>query len=185
MIIGIDEVGRGCLAGPVCVGAVLHHDGLAGISGDSKLLSADVRVAYAAAMRRLTPVSLGWASAAYIDSHGLTAALRLAAQRALATIDENITQILLDGNHNYIGDKRVKTIIHGDAEHPAIGAASIIAKVARDAYMHAMHARYPTYGFITHVGYATPFHRAAIQKFGASAIHRLSFAPLKTAQHVN
>ena len=178
MIVGIDEVGRGCLAGPVCVAAVALKQPIDGVK-DSKLLSKLQRQVLAYEIRQQALViGIGWASHAIIDQQGLTAALRLAAIQAL-TVCGPVDEILLDGNHNYIGDRRVKTIVHGDSVIPAISAASIIAKVARDTYMAAMAQRFPQYGFERHVGYSTAVHKLALQTAGPCAIHRMSFMPLQ------
>lgn len=187
MIVGIDEVGRGCWAGPVCVGAVVMHDDLRGIVDDSKKLSAPQRQVIARLVKEQATVSLGWASPGYIDTHGLTAALKQAALQALAGLNAPITQILLDGNSNYIGDPRVKTIIGGDAVEPVIAAASIVAKVARDTYMQAISGQeqFNQYGFESHVGYGTLFHRAALAQHGPCELHRMSWAPLRALARVN
>lgn len=180
MIVGVDEVGRGCWAGPVCVAAVVAHDALEGIVDDSKKLSAAQRQVIAQLIKEHTAVALGWAPAAYIDSFGLTAALKFAALAAVARIEGRINTILLDGNSNYLGDSRVRTIIHGDAIEPVIAAASIVAKVARDNYMQVMgEARFAGYGFESHVGYGTAVHRAALAQLGPCDMHRMSFGPLR------
>lgn len=185
MLVGIDEVGRGCLAGPVCVAAVALADSSFD-TVDSKQLTAEKREAAASHIRRIaTQIGIGWASHAEIDAHGMTAALKLAAQRALAPFGDAPELILLDGNTNYIDDPRVATFIKGDERVPLIGAASIIAKVARDAYMHAAGQRFPGYGFEQHVGYATAMHRSMIVEHGPCALHRMSFAPLKGMAGVN
>lgn len=179
MILGIDEVGRGCLAGPVCVAAVSLTTPITGLT-DSKLLTRQEREILARGIRKSADfIGIGWASHEVVDHHGLTAALRQAALQALSSLTQTATHILLDGNHNYIGDKRVKTIIHGDLTESRISAASVIAKVARDNYMRAIAKRYPEYGFERHVGYATPKHRSVLQKLGPCAIHRVSFAPVR------
>jgi len=186
MIVGVDEVGRGCWAGPVCVAAVAMHAHVEGIVDDSKKLSAAQRHVIAQLVKEQTAVGIGWASAECIDQYGLTAALKLAALRAIADLGEPIEEILLDGNSNYIGDKRVRTIIHGDAIEPAIAAASIVAKVARDNYMQVMGAaKFTGYGFESHVGYGTAVHRAAIAELGPCSMHRMSFAPLKVYANVD
>ncbi len=180
MIVGVDEVGRGCWAGPVCVAAVAQHANLEGIVDDSKKLSAAQRQVIAQLIKEETAVGIGWASPQFIDQHGLTAALKYAAIRAIIDLGPPVDEILLDGNSNYIGDKRVRTIIHGDAIEPAIAAASIVAKVARDNYMQVMgDVQFAGYGFESHVGYGTAVHRAAIKELGPCIMHRMSFAPLK------
>lgn len=186
MIVGIDEVGRGCWAGPVCVAAVVLHDALEGIVDDSKKLSAAQRQVIAQLVKEQTTVGIGWAQPAFIDQFGLTAALKYAALQAVVQIDQPITQILLDGNSNYLGDRRVKTIIKGDAVEPVIAAASIVAKVARDSYMQVMgDAKFAGYGFATHVGYGTAVHRAALAQLGPCDLHRMSFAPLRVFARVD
>lgn len=179
MIIGIDEVGRGCWAGPVCVAAVAMEGAIAGLA-DSKKLTVEQREVLATLIRRqATYIGIGWASHRVIDKFGLTVALRRAAKQALRAFPKDYQQILLDGNFNYIGGKRVTTIIKGDDKEPIISAASIIAKVARDRYMRSISGNYPHYGFERHVGYGTVFHRTAIKKYGPSKIHRMSWMPLK------
>jgi len=184
MIVGIDEVGRGCIAGPVCVAAVAWGCDLSGVA-DSKALSAARRTALADAIKRHSAaVGIGWASHEVVDQFGIVAALRQAAFQALARF-EYIDKILLDGNHNYLEDPRAETIIGGDAKVPLISAASIIAKVARDNYMLAASRQFPGYGFEKHVGYLTKAHQLALQELGACAIHRRSFAPVKDLASVN
>ncbi len=186
MIVGVDEVGRGCWAGPLCVGAVVLHDSLRGIVDDSKKLSAAQRQVIAQLIKEETEVAVGWASPSYIDAHGMTAALKYAARQALAQITGPIDRILLDGNSNFLQYARVTTIIGGDAVEPVIAAASVIAKVARDNYMQQMGlSQFQGYGFEAHVGYGTAFHRSALQQFGPTRLHRMSFAPLKRLTNVD
>jgi ribonuclease HII len=181
MTVGIDEVGRGCLAGPVCVAAVAwpndaNHEGLA----DSKKLTALKREVQAARIRReATCVGIGWASAAEIDALGMTKALKLAANKALSQIAEPFDEIIVDGRDSLVSDSRERRIIKADGSIPAVMAASIVAKVARDAYMHAMHLVYAEYQFMQHVGYATPTHRAMLHQFGPCQIHRRRFGTVK------
>jgi len=115
-------------------------------------------------------VGIGWASSAYIDAYGITAALKQAALSALKPFEEYAELVLLDGNHNYIEDPRVVTIVDGDFSIPLISAASIIAKVARDQYMELLSTKFPEYGFERHVGYGTAMHRAALATFGPSPV---------------
>lgn len=209
MIIGVDEVGRGCLAGPVCVGAVVMCDAIEGVVDDSKRLTAAQRQVIAQLVKEHTAVGLGWASPAYIDQHGLTASLRHAAIQAIAQIShefrtypfghktvvsserearvsEDAETILLDGNSNYIGCPQVRTVVGGDGVEPAIAAASVVAKVARDSYMQAVGvARYQGYGFEAHVGYGTAAHRAVLAELGPCDIHRMSFGVLREYTGVN
>lgn len=180
MVVGVDEVGRGCWAGPICVGAVVYHDRLEGVVEDSKKLTAAQRQVISQLIKEQTTVSVGWASPKYIDRHGMTAALKYAAIQALKLIPDPIDSILLDGSFNFLKDPRVRTIVGGDAIEPVIAAASIVAKVARDNYMAALGLnKFVGYGFESHVGYGTPAHRAALAELGPTTIHRMSFAPLQ------
>ncbi|HSX28657.1 MAG TPA: ribonuclease HII [Candidatus Saccharimonadales bacterium] len=184
MIIGVDEVGRGCLAGPVCVAAVALSSPITGLD-DSKKIPAPKRKKLSIEIKQLAEyVGIGWAQPKEVDRHGIVGALRLAAERALAGVNDRATRILLDGNSNYLHDTRVTTIIGGDGLEDCISAASIVAKVARDSYMQAVDALFPQYGFASHVGYGTKAHRLAITTHGPCALHRMSFAPLKTLSYV-
>ena len=184
--VGIDEVGRGCWAGPLAVAAVVMRPSLEGIVDDSKKLSAAQRQVIAQLIKEQATVGIGWASPAFIDQYGLTAALKRAALRAVSDLGLAVDRILLDGNSNYIGDKRVKTIVHGDAIEPVIAAASVVAKVARDEYMQVIgQSTFTGYGFESHVGYGTAAHRAAIIQLGPCVMHRMSFAPLRMYASVN
>lgn len=179
MVVGIDEVGRGCWAGPLVVGAVLL--GGTEISGltDSKKLTAVQREQYAYQIRQhATAIGIGWISPKLIDVHGLSWALRTASQIAAAQIPEPYKEIIIDGTVKFIDDPRATTLKKADLLVPSVSAASIIAKVARDRYMYKMDAVFRDYGFRSHVGYGTAKHRQALQDFGATPIHRMSFAPL-------
>ncbi len=185
MIAGVDEVGRGCLAGPVCVAAVVLNNTISGLK-DSKKLNPLKRQAFARQIKyHAQAIGIGWAPHSYIDQFGLTAALAYAAKKALIATRQPIETVLLDGNHNYIGEARVKTIINGDDLVPSISAASIIAKVARDAYMARMSRLYPVYGFERHVGYGTVIHKAALLAHGPCPLHRMSFMPLQGIRRVD
>lgn len=174
------------MAGPICVGAVVMCSALEGIVDDSKKLTAAQRQVIAQLIKEQTVVGLGWASPAFIDQNGLTAALRMAAIRAITQISENAETILLDGNNNYIGYPQVRTIVGGDGIDPAIAAASIIAKVARDSYMQTLGlSRYKGYGFEAHVGYGTEMHRSALVELGPCDIHRMSFGMLRGQANVD
>jgi ribonuclease HII len=187
MIIGIDEVGRGAWAGPLLVGAVALGD--AGVDGltDSKKLTKKRREVLAHELKRSgARIGLGWVSARDIDRIGMSDALKLASTRALQRIDGNdIEQIIIDGTIRLIDDPRVTTLKQADLIIPAVSAASIIAKVARDAYMAQMDIALPGYGFSGHVGYGTVKHHHAINDIGPSPIHRMSFAPLKNIEQVD
>lgn len=179
MIVGIDEVGRGCWAGPLVAGAVVLGQPIAGLKDSKKLskaqrerLDAEIQVMAAAC-------GLGWVTPQEIDTVGLTEAVRLAMQRALAAIAVPYEQIIIDGSYNFFPDNpKTSTLVGGDNLVPAISAASIIAKVARDRYMAGLSTRYPGYGFEKHVGYGTAAHIAALKQLGVSDMHRTSFKPV-------
>jgi len=183
MIIGIDEVGRGAWAGPLLVGAVALGDSVVDGLTDSKKLTKKRREILAHELKRSgARVGLGWVSARDIDRIGMSEALKLASRRALKRIDgDDIEQIIIDGTIRLIDDPRVSTLKQADLIIPAVSAASIVAKVARDAYMTQMDVALPGYGFTAHVGYGTAIHQQAIKDIGPSPIHRMSFAPLKDA----
>jgi ribonuclease HII len=183
MILGIDEVGRGPWAGPLVVGAVVL--GGAQINGltDSKKLSKKRREELDSLIReQASAVSLGWVAASEIDEIGLSSALVLATKRAVEQISVPYHEIIIDGTINFLADtakgKYVTTIKKADLLVPAVSAASIVAKVARDKYMVEQDRLLPGYGFKSHVGYGTTVHIAAIEKMGVTPLHRLSIAPL-------
>jgi ribonuclease HII len=180
IVCGIDEVGRGSWAGPVTVGAVVPPDRhLRGVR-DSKMLTPAEREHAAVRVRGWArAIGVGHASHHECDELGMTAALRLAGNRAL---DELAAQgfvpdrIVLDGKHDYFGfGARVKTIVKGDASVLSVAAASVVAKVTRDAIMAAEAEHFPAYGFETNRGYPAPAHRCALAAYGPSAIHRRSW----------
>ena len=179
-ILGIDEVGRGCLAGPLVVGAVILNEPIDGIK-DSKLLTKAKREELSLQIQLTAKASaLGWVSASEVDRLGLTQATALAITRALEEVKVAYDLIIIDGSVNFLKDNpKVKTIIKADQTVPAVSAASIIAKVARDNYMNEQDALFPNYGFSKHVGYGSPEHLRNIEVHGACELHRLSFSPLK------
>ncbi len=178
--LGIDEVGRGCLAGPLVVGAVILNQPISNLK-DSKLLSQRQRMLLDQDIRLLAKdYSLGLVSASEIDNLGLSKATSLAIKRALAKINTNYDEIIIDGNINYLNNnKKAKAIIKADQLIPAVSAASIIAKVARDNLMVELSSKYPQYGFAKHVGYGTKYHLDMLQLYGLSKEHRRSFKPVK------
>ena len=181
MIVGIDEVGRGSWAGPLCVGAVaLGGASIDGIT-DSKLLSKKKREYYAKEIRLVAPrVGIGWVSARDIDTIGISEALKLASRRALRQIDgPDIEQIIIDGTIMLIDDPRATTMKKADLLVPSVSAASIIAKVARDEYMSKCHDLFDGYGWKSNVGYGAAIHKTAIDEIGVTPLHRMSFAPMK------
>jgi len=181
LICGVDEAGRGPLAGPVFAAAVILNDpapveGLA----DSKRLSAKRR-AYLFGQIQTHAVSwaIAQASVEEIDRLNILQASLLAMQRAVSALTSVPAEILVDGNRAPPVTMKVRTIVGGDAIVPAISAASILAKVARDRCMDELHRKFPEYGFDRHRGYGTAAHMAAIERWGASSVHRRSFAPVR------
>lgn len=182
MILGIDEVGRGPWAGPLVVGAVVLADEIPGLN-DSKKLTKKKREALDVIIReKAAGFGLGWVHADELDELGMSAALRLATRRAVEQISAPYREIIIDGTINFLADtgkgKYVTTMPKADGLIPSVSAASIIAKVARDAFMTAQDELYPAYAFGKHAGYGTAFHREAIDRHGVTPLHRLSFAPL-------
>lgn len=178
--LGIDEVGRGCWAGPLVVGAVILSDTITGIK-DSKKMTARQRDRYSKLIyQKADAAGLGWVQPSEIDELGLTASVRLAMLRAVQTIRIAFDQILIDGNINYLHSlPNTIAIVKADEKYPEVSAASIIAKVARDNYMKDMAVKYPDYGFERHVGYGTKIHSQRLLQFGVCDIHRLSYKPIQ------
>lgn len=180
-IAGVDEVGRGPLAGPVVAAAVILDpdrpiQGLA----DSKALSPRRREALAMQIRECAGAwALGRAEPVEIDALNILQASLLAMARAVAALSRMPTEILVDGIHLPDVTCPARAIVGGDATVPAISAASILAKVARDTEMLELDVLYPQYGFRQHKGYPTAEHLAALLAHGASPIHRRSFAPVR------
>lgn len=180
MILGIDEVGRGCWAGPLVVGAViLSEQSDRVLMKDSKQLSAKKRLFAARHIQQTAcDIGIGWASAKFIDTYGLSKALTYATEKAIEQIKVPYSEIILDGTVNFLKDRPVTLLAKADSLIPAVSAGSIIAKVARDNYMQAIDAHFSEYGFASHVGYGTAVHKKAIADYGPTSIHRMSFAPL-------
>lgn len=180
LIAGVDEAGRGPLAGPVIAGAVILHPrkrikGLA----DSKVLSATKREQL---FEEIRMKALAWSAArarvSEIDKLNILQASLLAMQRAVAQLKVNPCLILVDGNICPHFTCKAKAIIDGDQLEPSISAASIVAKVLRDRIMRMLDKHYPHYGFAKHKGYATAQHMQALHLHGPSRIHRRSFGPV-------
>ncbi len=181
-VIGIDEVGRGCWAGPLLVVAARQTKQLPDGMRDSKKLSKKQRELLQEAIVDTCDLGEGWVEPAEIDEFGLTRAMKLAVSRALASIGaKSNEEIIIDGTINYCGDEfsNVQCIARADDTHPIVSAASIYAKVTRDNHMAELAKQYPEYGFENHVGYGTKYHIDAIKLLGVCDIHRLSYKPLK------
>lgn len=179
-VAGVDEVGRGPLAGPVVAAAVVLDPArpIAGLK-DSKVLQPAEREVLAAAIReRAVAWALGRAEVAEIDRINILRASLAAMQRAVEALSVVVRVAYVDGNIAPALPCQAVAVVGGDAKVPAISAASIVAKVARDAEMVAVAAQYPEYGFGCHKGYATPRHLAALRRFGPTPLHRRSFAPV-------
>ena len=183
-VAGVDEVGRGPLAGPVVAGAVVLDPGrrIEGLK-DSKELKPERREELAAAIRdRARAWALGRAEVAEIDRINILRATLVAMRRAVDALAAEVRVAYVDGNMAPALDGcATVTVVGGDAKVPAISAASIIAKVARDAEMIAAAERFPGYGFESHKGYATAVHLAALSRLGPTPLHRRSFAPVGDA----
>ncbi len=177
--VGIDEVGRGCWAGPLVAGAVILKQPIGGLK-DSKKLSKKQREKLAAEIEVQAPAfGLGWVQPVEIDEMGLTAAIELAMRRALEQITASYDEIIIDGNFNFLPENpKVHTVIKADDTVPAVSAASIIAKVARDNYMAEIVEKFPDYGFERHVGYGTALHLERLKLHGVCELHRRSFKPI-------
>jgi ribonuclease HII len=190
LIAGIDEAGRGPLAGPVVAAACIlpTHRRLPSFIRDSKQLAAEQREEAFAWIQRHCTVGLGLRPASFIDLYGILAATEAAMQAAVAMLarTQKPTYLLVDGRDNFWFDYPHSSIIRGDALEPCIAAASIAAKVARDRIMREAALLFPGYAFEVHKGYGTPKHFTALRLRGPCAIHRRSFlqdVPLRLRNH--
>ena len=183
MLAGVDEVGRGPLAGPVVTAAVIL-DPARPISGlmDSKVLTGERREELALIIKEQAVAwSLGRCEVHEIDQYNIYQATLIAMERAVAGLKPIPEYILVDGNRCPKWRWASEPVIKGDSRVEAISAASILAKVARDAEMVELDGRFPGYGFASHKGYATPMHMESLSRLGASPIHRRSFRPVREA----
>lgn len=183
LICGVDEAGRGPLAGPVYAAAVILDPArpVAGLR-DSKTLSPRRREQLAVLIReRALAWSIASASAAEIDRVNILQATLLAMSRAVAGLAVRPVLARVDGNQAPRLECRVETLVRGDALEPAISAASILAKTARDEYLLELHQRFPIYGFDGHKGYPSPMHLRLLAEHGPCVEHRMSFAPVRAA----
>lgn len=179
LICGIDEVGRGCFAGPLVVGAVIFPLNTKLIKGvaDSKLLKPNIREALES---KIKTQAISWAvaevSVSVINKVGIGRATQVAFRKVVKSLNEKPDFILIDAFYiKHFNRKKQLAIIKGDQRCFSIAAASIIAKIYRDKLMQKLHKRYPQYGFLKHKGYGTKLHQAAIKKYGFCREHRTSF----------
>lgn len=180
-MVGVDEVGRGCLAGPLLVVAARAKSELPAGLKDSKLLTREQREDFYKILIKVCDCGEGWVSAAEINKFGLGHCLRLGVHRAIANLNVKIDEeIIMDGICNYIPKKFINRRCEAKADnnYEVVSAASIIAKVTRDNYMRRLAQKHPRYSFEHHVGYGTPEHLRAIETYGAlKHVHRTIFAP--------
>jgi ribonuclease HII len=179
IIVGIDEAGRGPLAGPVIAGACVDYQNFPShLIRDSKQLSEENREKAFLWITEHCTYGVGVAAAEEIDRIGILEATQKAMQEALARVAETVTPtyILVDGRDQFWFDYAHSSIIGGDRKEPCISAASIIAKVTRDRWMvEVAHQKFPQYNFAKHKGYGTPEHLAALEKYGPCPLHRRTF----------
>ena len=177
IVCGVDEAGRGPLAGPVCAAAVIlpPNADIPGLNDSKKLSDKRRRELYPVIMEKAVAYGIGFADHKEIDEINILQATFLAMQRALAQLSVKPELALIDGNREKDFGIPVKTVIHGDSLSASIAAASILAKVTRDDLMLKMAEEYPQYGFEIHKGYGTKAHYQALAEHGPCPIHRMSF----------
>lgn len=177
LICGVDEAGRGPLAGPVCAAAViLPRDAeIPGLNDSKKLSDKKRRELYPLIQEKALAYGIGFASHEEIDEINILQATYLAMERALAALSITPEQVLIDGNRAKDFGLPVKTVVHGDSLSMSIAAASVLAKVTRDDLMLQMAQEYPQYSFEIHKGYGTKAHYEALRTYGPSPIHRNTF----------
>ena len=177
MVCGVDEAGRGPLAGPVCAAAVILPKGLElpGLNDSKKLTDKKRRELFPLIKEQAIAYGIGLASHEEIDEINILQATYLAMERAIAQLEGKADFALIDGNRAKDFGLPVRTVIKGDSLSASIAAASVLAKVTRDDIMLEMAEKYPKYGFEVHKGYGTKAHYEALRKHGHSEIHRMSF----------
>ena len=184
LVAGVDEAGRGPLAGPVVACAVILDDAqpIPGLADSKKLSAAQRERLYDAIVAKALCVSVGQASVQEIDRLNILQATMLAMQRAVNGLRLKPKLVLVDGNRLPVLDCVAQAIVRGDESEPAISAASIVAKVRRDRWCATLHEQYPGYGFDAHKGYGTKQHLDALMALGPTPEHRRSFAPVLKAE---
>ena len=174
MIAGVDEVGRGCLAGPVIAASVILKRPIKGLI-DSKRLSSKKREDLSQIIKENSIFAIGAAESQEIDQINILQASLLAMQRSLEKLDMQPKKVLVDGNHIFETSIEIEAIVGGDNLIPSISAASIVAKVFRDRLMMAYSKEFPNYGFDKHKGYPTKLHKEMLKEYGLTRIHRRTF----------
>ncbi len=179
--VGIDEVGRGCWAGPLVAGAVVLPRPIEGLKDSKKLSKAQRNKLAVIIKREALAIGLGWIWPESIDKYGISISVKMAMDAALSQIHIPYDEVIVDGNINYLLENPVvRALIKADDLVPAASAASIMAKVARDTYMEVEAAtQYPHHGFEKHVGYGTALHIAKLAEHGVTPLHRLSYKPIQ------
>lgn len=177
LICGVDEAGRGPLAGPVCAAAVIlpANAEIPGLNDSKKLSDKRRREIFPLIKEQAVAYGIAFANHDEIDSINILQATYLAMERAIAQLQIRPALALIDGNRSKDFGIPVETVVHGDSLSASIAAASILAKVTRDDYMLEMAEKYPQYGFEIHKGYGTKAHYAALTEFGPCPIHRMTF----------
>jgi ribonuclease HII len=182
-MVGIDEVGRGCWAGPMLVVAARKTKLLPKDLKDSKLLSRAQREKIFEHLLGSCQFGEGWVSSKEIDEMGLADAMRMGMTRSIGALDVPYNErIIMDGKVNYAPSEytEVECVINADVTVPLVSAASVYAKVLRDRYMIKLAEKYPKYGFELHVGYGTATHKSALEKHGVlDGVHRKSYKPIR------
>lgn len=177
LVCGVDEAGRGPLAGPVCAAAVVLPRGIEidGLNDSKKLTPKRREALYPVILKEAVAYGIAFASVGEIEKLNILNATMLAMSRAIGQLSPRPELALIDGNCNRGISIPSRTVIRGDASCASIAAASILAKVTRDRLMVELDTKYPQYGFAAHKGYGTKAHRAALRKYGPCEIHRPSF----------
>jgi len=183
-VAGVDEAGRGPLAGPVIAAAVIlpASDAIAGLQDSKQLTQPQRECAYAAILNQAVSFGLGIVSHAYIDQHNILRATLEAMRQAVQQLAPRPDLVFVDGTMTFPSDVAQRSLVKGDARCASIAAASIVAKVTRDRLMTAYAKRYPAYGFEMHKGYPTREHYRRLRLHGPCAIHRLSFRGVRVAE---
>lgn len=177
LVCGVDEAGRGPLAGPVCAAAVIlpPHIEISGLDDSKKMSDKRRRELFPIIMEKAVAYGISLVDHQKIDEINILQATLLAMEQAIAQLSVKPELALIDGNREKDFGVPAKTVVHGDSLSASIAAASVLAKVTRDDYMQEMAEMYPEYGFDIHKGYGTKAHYVALQEHGPSPIHRMSF----------